>query len=182
MALIVLIEINFFEIIVQVTHLRKITVPSSGSGNADITVLREKPCQGYTSIFWAIRQWDMISTYKTHSLELTLSKHFILIKVVVESELIVGTLGMRQEFILDGMPVHFRALGNTHSCSNSHLGAIYRSQSMFWNVFGKCNDTGEPNRNPHGHRIHEKYHSHGTLELEDRSKQIMLLLHIYIFF
>ncbi|MCI4378948.1 hypothetical protein PGIGA_G00222100 [Pangasianodon gigas] len=37
------------------------------------------------------------------------SKRFILVRVLVDPELIVGTLGMRQKYTLDRMPVHRRA-------------------------------------------------------------------------
>lgn len=67
---------------------------------------------------------------------------FIQDSITMDLEAILGLLGLRLKYTLDEMAVYCRA-------ANLHLGAIYRSQSTHWHVFGKREEIREPKDPPH---------------------------------
>lgn len=66
------------------------------------------------------------------------SNCFIQVRVVVDTEFIPGPMNRRQEYTLDGMPVHLRV-----PCTHNHLNLweISILQSNYQHVCGRCEET-----------------------------------------
>lgn len=71
------------------------------------------------------------------------SNCFILVRAVVDPEIIPATLGTRQEYTLNGTPVH-QKVPSTHSHTHSHLRAMKPIHLLpyIW----KWEEHGEPGR------------------------------------
>lgn len=95
-----------------------------------------------------LSRWTL---FVTHSLRL--SNHFILGKVVVGMESILGKLGARWEYMLDNwIQSNYRALF-THT--DSHKGN-FSEPIHLPNVFGRLEETRETGGNPHRHAFLEQ--------------------------